>query len=242
MINLHYGDCMELMQHIIDSSVDLIFTDPPYYSTNLHFDKADKIDLLAWLNECKRVLKPYGVLVCFVDLNLLITLKNLKKFSSSYILIWHKTMPTGFLNCNIRPLQAHEYIAVFVDGLKKSTYNPQKKLGKPYIKSSKKDNRMTHMRENRAIKTVSLDGMRHPTTILHFPNSNSCSKHPTAKPIALCEWIVKTYSNAGDTILDPFMGSGAVGKAANNIGRHFIGMEIHEPYYLSAIELINGPD
>lgn len=102
--------------------------------------------------------------------------------------------------------------------------------------------RFSHYGQVRPVSTKNDEGFRHPTTVLNFPRNNRCKQHPTEKPTALCEWLVKTYSNEGDTILDPFMGSGSVGKAANNTGRNFIGMENHEPYYLSAVEMISGSD
>ena len=125
-IELFNGDCLEVMRALADGSVDCIITDPPYYSTNLHFDKAPRIDYGAWLLECKRVLKPNGVLVSFCDLNLLIELRGYKAFKSAYELIWQKTVAVGFLQANIRPLRNHEFMLVMMDGMNKSTYNPQK--------------------------------------------------------------------------------------------------------------------
>lgn len=138
MITLHFKDCFEVMKGMADGSVDLICTDPPYYSTDLHFDKAPRLDFKALLLEFKRILKPHGIFVTFADFNLLAQLRGYKIFKSAYEIIWQKNMAVGFLDANVRPLRSHEFIGVFVDGLKKSTYNPQKIKGEPYkIKQGK---------------------------------------------------------------------------------------------------------
>ena len=132
MINLMMGDCLNLMSEIADGSVDLVLTDPPYYSTSLQFDQGEKLNFEVVLNELKRILKPAGILVSFADFNLLAELRSYNAFKTSYELIWQKTMAVGFLDANIRPLRSHEYIGVFTNALKKSTYNPQKTQGIAY--------------------------------------------------------------------------------------------------------------
>jgi len=106
---LIHGDCLVEMANMADGSVDLIVTDPPYYSTALEFDKAPRIDYKQWLIDCRRVLKDTGVLVSFCDLNLLIELKGHKVFKTAYEIVWEKTMTTGFLDANIRPLRNREF-------------------------------------------------------------------------------------------------------------------------------------
>jgi site-specific DNA-methyltransferase (adenine-specific) len=125
------GDCLEVMRGIPDGSIDAVITDPPYHSTHLKFDQAPRVDYGAWLEDCRRVLKPSGVLVSFCDLNLLIELRRHKAFKTAYELIWEKTAAVGFLDANRRPLRSHEYMLVMVDGLNKATYNPQKTAGTP---------------------------------------------------------------------------------------------------------------
>jgi len=120
MIELHNADCLEIMKGLPDNSVDLIATDPPYFSTNLHFDKAPRLDFKALLLEFKRLLKPHGIFITFADFNLLAELRSYKLFKSAYEIIWHKVAPGGFLDAKVRPLRSHEFIGVFVDGLKKS--------------------------------------------------------------------------------------------------------------------------
>ena len=220
-----------------DNSVDCVITDPPYYSTDLHFDKAERIDFKNWLQECKRVLKPHGVLVSFADLNLLAELRGYKVFKSTYELIWEKTLAVGFLDANIRLLRNHEFIGVFVDGLKKSTYNPQKTDGKPF--KTKRSGQASHYRTH-GNNTIENTGERHPKSVLKFSNNNYKSQHPTAKPIDLLQWLIKTYTNDGDTVLDPFMGSGTTGAACKLLNRSFIGCELDAGYFEIAQNRINA--
>ena len=202
---LYHGDCRVEMANMADGSVDLIVTDPPYYSTDLAFDKAPRIDYKQWLIDCKRVLKDTGVLVSFCDLNLLIELKGHKVFKTAYEIVWEKTRAGGFLDANIRPLRAHEFIIVMTNVLKKSTYNPQKKPGKSYkAKRVDKPSIYSACINN----STNITGARHPRTVQKFSNNNTGSLHPTQKPIDLCKWLINSYSNADDLVLDCFMGGG----------------------------------
>ena len=230
MIELHNTDCREVMANIKTGSIDCIITDPPYYSTDLHFDKAPRIDFEFWLKECQRILKPHGVLVTFADFNLLADLRSKSKFKSTYELIWHKTMAVGFLDANRRPLRSHEFIGVFMDGMNKATYNPQKTNGEPYFKTQSQS-RMKHVGNHKSVDTESVDGLRHPHTIIKSSNANNHTVHPTQKPLHLCDLLIKTYSNYGDTVFDGFMGSGSSGVEALNNNRKFIGCELDLNYF-----------
>jgi site-specific DNA-methyltransferase (adenine-specific) len=230
VIEIHNTDCRELMKTIESGAIDLILTDPPYYSTNLAFDKTPRIDFEMWLTECKRVLKPNGILVSFADFNLLADLRSKKVFKSTYELIWHKTMAVGFLQANRRPLMAHEYIGVFVDGLKSATYNPQKVKVKPYKHCATK---MTKIYSGKKTLAGFYDDA-HPVSVLSYSNSNNKTVHPTQKPVDLLQWLIKTYSNEGDTVFDCFMGSGSTGVAAFNNKRRFIGCELDAAYFAIA--------
>jgi len=205
-MQLIHGDCLVEMANMADGSVDLIVTDPPYYSTDLAFDKAPRIDYKQWLIDCKRVLKDTGVLVSFCDLNLLIELKGHKVFKTAYEIVWEKTMAMGFLNANLRPMMAHEFIVVMTNALKKSTYNPQKTAGESYVKKQGAG-RMAHTNNMRSCTTINT-GDRYPRTVQKFSNKNYKSLHPTQKPIDLCQWLINSYSNADDVVLDCFMGGG----------------------------------
>ena len=238
-VKLFNDDCLQVMRGIESGSIDAIITDPPYYSTDLHFDKAPRIDYGAWLLDCKRVLKPNGVLVSFCDLNLLIELRGYNVFKSAYELIWQKTTAVGFLDANRRPLRAHEYMLIMVDGLNSSTYNPQKTAGKAYIKKGGTKTSIYDF-DDKGSTRINETGDRHPHSIIKFSNSNINSLHPTQKPLTACEWLIKTYSNEGETILDPFAGSGSVGHACVNLNRHFIGCELDKGYYDIATKRIEA--
>ena len=254
-MNLFNDDCLQIMRTLPDNSVDAIVTDPPYYSTNLDFDKKQRVDFLQWLIECKRVLKPSGVLVTFADFNLLATLRGYQIFNSSYEMVWQKNMPVGFLDARIRPLRNHEFIGVFTDQLKKSTYNPQKfsfqnarfKLGEPNNFDTAVSGRHYGGQHNKPdwIET----GKRFPLSVVYCQNwggteilsrRNGNFRHPTQKPIDLVEYLVKTYSNEGELILDPFMGNGTTGIACKNLERDFIGVELDAEYFEMAQQRIEA--
>lgn len=229
MIELHNTDCREIMASIKTGSIDCIITDPPYYSTDLAFDKAPRIDFEAWLKECQRVLKPHGVLVSFSDFNLLSELRRLSPFKSTYELIWRKSSAVGFLQANQRPLRNHEFIGIFVDGLKKSTYNPQMVDCKPYYHCATK---MTKIYSGNESIAKHYD-KAHPASVLEF-GLDSDKFHPTQKPLDAISWLLKTYSNEGDTVLDCFMGSGTTGHACALLNRNFIGCELDKNYFAIA--------
>ena len=231
MIKLHNADCFEVMAGIESGSIDMILTDPPYYSTKLKFDQAPRIDFEMWLKECQRILKPNGVLVTFADFNLLADLRSKSPFKSTYELIWQKTFAVGFLHANVRPLRNHEFIGIFVDGLKKSTYNPQKTKGEAYIKKTYLETGTKLYSSNKSGSIDAINtGDRHPHSVIKSKR-DKVNQHPTQKPLHLCEWLIKTYSNEGETVFDGFMGSGSSGVAALNNNRQFIGCELDLNYF-----------
>jgi site-specific DNA-methyltransferase (adenine-specific) len=241
-IQLFNDDCRVVMAGIESGSIDLIVTDPPYYSTNLAFDKAPRIDFKAWLFECQRVLKPTGVLVSFADFNLLAELRGHKVFKSTYELIWQKTIAVGMLNANKRPLRSHEYIGIFTDAFTLSTYNPQKtESTKKHHGKTKRSGQNNIYRKDKG-NTWRDDSTRHPTSVLSGfydkdmfnTSADKSHRHPTQKPLDMVSWLIKTYSNEGDLILDPFMGSGTTGHAASLLNRRFIGCELGTTYFAIA--------
>jgi site-specific DNA-methyltransferase (adenine-specific) len=230
MNTLQNGDCLEYMKGMPDNSVDCIITDPPYYSTDLTFDKATRIDFNLWFKECFRVLKDNGNLICFGDFKLAREISNRKEFW--YEIIWKKTIAQGFLDANQRPLRAHEYILVFSKEKKKSSFNPQKTQGEPYIRNQGKDRYKHYGNGTRERSMITnSDGSRFPHSVQEWSNNNYQSPHPTAKPIKACEWLVSTYSNENDIVFDPFMGSGTTGVACMNLNRKFIGCELDTEYF-----------
>lgn len=148
-----------------------------------------------------------------------------------YEWIWHKTLPVGFLNANRIPLRAHENILVFYEKLPK--YYPQKTPGKPYTQKSKRGT--TNYHPFRLIPTICRDGMRFPIDVIRFSNANSAKKiHPTEKPVDLLEYMIRTYTDEGETVLDSCMGSGSCGVACQHLGRNFIGIEKDTGYFEAA--------
>lgn len=227
------GDCIEYMKTLPDASVDCCLTDPPYGTTSLAFDQTP-IDWPAWWAEVHRVTKEAGVIVCFAaDLFTVDLIQSNRKFYR-YRLVWEKTMPTGFLDANRRPLRAHEDVLVFMRRMEGSTYNPQKVAGEAYTVNRTGQAAPEHYRAIPRTSPVYTD--RHPQSIIRFKNGTGRGQenHPTQKPLDLMEWLVRTYTNPGDTVLDPFTGSGSTGCACVTLGREFIGAELDPTYHATA--------
>ena len=232
---LHHGDCLEVMAGMEAGSVDAIVTDPPYGITACAWDSV--IPLEPMWEQLKRICKPSGAIVLTASQPFTTALisSNLKMFR--YEMIWRKTMPTGFLDANRKPLKSHENILVFA--AKQPTYNPQFWAGNAYGRIRGRDNRATQYGRHTGTDTVNLDGRRYPTSIFDCSNSNHQSKHPTQKPVALMEYLIRTYTNEGETVLDFTMGSGTTGVAAMLTGRRFVGIEKDAEYFAIAQERIS---
>lgn len=238
-VALYCGDCREILPALGDASFDFLLTDPPYGTTKLRWDTAINFTPL-WF-EFKRICKRQATMVIFANQPYATDIINSNRRHFRYELVWHKTMPTGFLDVAKRPLRAHENILIFCQiyhGAKEKvvTYNPQKTKGTPYYKRSDKlvTDRAHYDRVDKA-DTINR-GDRQPISVLQFSNGNHATIHPTQKPQALIEWLIKTYTNAGDSILDPFAGSGTTLVAAKNLGRRAIGIEISEKYCHAIVE------
>lgn len=233
MIELYKGDCLEEMGKVADHSVDMIFTDLPYGTTNNVWDVCVPFEEL-W-KHYKRVLKSGGVVLLFAQMPFGADLINSNRKWFRYEWIWHKTLPVGFLNANRMPLRAHENILVFYEKLPK--YHPQKTPGKPYTQKTKRGS--TNYRPFGLIPTICRDGMRFPIDVIRFSNANNAKKiHPTEKPIDLLEYMIRTYTDEGETVLDSCMGSGSCGVACQHLGRNFIGIEKDTGYFEAAKERI----
>lgn len=234
-IDLMKGDCLELMEDISDGSVDMVLCDLPYGITRNKWDSIIPLDRL-W-EQYKRVIKDNGSIVLFSAepfTSLLIT-SNIQWFR--YDLIWAKTQGSDFLNANRKPLRAHENICVFYQ--KQPTYNAQKTEGKPYKSKSGETTSSNFGKFNGNYHTENKDGRRYPLSVLRFSGAHNMGKqHPTQKPIDLLEWLIKTYTDEGETVLDNCMGSGSTGVACANTGRNFIGIELDDKYYETARERI----
>lgn len=229
MIELYQGDCLVEMDKIADHSVDMIFTDLPYGTTANAWDV--RIPLAKLWEQYKRVLKSGGVVLLFAQMPFGADLINSNRKWFRYEWIWHKPMPVGFLNANRMPLRAHENILVFYERLPK--YHPQKTQGKPYTQKRKAPT--TNYRPFRIAPTICRDGMRYPRDVVAFSNANHAKKiHPTEKPVDLLEYMIRTYTDEGETVLDLCMGSGSCGVACQQLGRNFIGIEKDTGYFEAA--------
>ena len=225
-IDLRLGDCLELMRDIPDKSIDLIVTDPPYMMTQAKCDKS-RLDVGLISKEFRRIIKDKCAWVVFGQTKSIYEWLQHNYSLFKYSIVWHKRACTGYLDANNRPLRVYELINVF--GLGKVTYNPQMTSGRPY---TAKRGASFEGYGKADIVTTHNSGERYPVdvlTVLRDPASDI--KHPFKKPVALMEWLVKTYSNPGDTVLDPFMGSGSSGVACVNTGRNYIGMELDAQYF-----------
>ena len=231
-IDLMKGDCLELMKSIPDGSVDLILTDPPYQKTQNSWDSI--IPLEPMWEQINRVIKPNGAIVLFGQntFTFKLGLSNEKMFR--YTLTWEKkTKAGGFLNAKRMPLQAHEDILVFYKKL--PTYNPQFEEGKPYTKKAVTNGDGRNYGNFDRVGQVSVNnGKRYPRSVVKFSNDNHGSLHPTQKPVALMEYLIKTYTNENELVLDFTMGSGTTGVACVNTSRNFIGVELDEKYFTIA--------
>ena len=219
------------MQEIPDGSIDMILCDLPYGTTYNKWDKVLPLDEL-W-EQYKRVIKKNGCIALHSDMPFTVDLINACRSLYRYELIWHKSNATDFMNANRKPLKAHESIQIFYKS--QPTYNPQKTEGKPYSKVRTTLSPNYHIKER--IPTVS-NGERYPRTVLNFSNAVKGGLHPTQKPIELEEWLIRTYTNEGDTVLDNCMGSGTTCVACVNTRRHYIGFEKEEGYFKTAQERI----
>ena len=232
--NVYLGDCLEKMQLIDDKSIDCIICDLPYQVTAAHWDSLIDFKLL-W-TEYKRIIKDKRAIVLTGTQTFTTSLisSNLEWFK--YELIWEKSKASNFLQVKNQPLKAHENILIFSNGT--PLYNPQKTAGKPYLgekRAGKKgsETEVYNTVPNPLFRRGSADGSRYPRSVQYFKTAESEGKqsHPTQKPIALCEYLIRTYSNEGDIILDNCAGSGSTLVAAKNLNRRYIGIEKEKNYY-----------
>lgn len=236
-IELWYGDCLELMKNIPDKSVDMILCDLPYGTTHNKWDSIIPFESL-W-GGYKRVIKDNGAICLFgqgaFTANLIMS--NISMYR--YDLVWEKTKAGGFLNAKRMPLQAHENISIFYKKL--PTYNPQMEQGKPYTKKAVTNGDGNNYGKFNRVGQVHINnGERFPRSVIKISNDNHKSLHPTQKPVALLEYLIKTYTNESETVLDNCMGSGSTGVACKNLNRKFIGIELDENYFNIAKERIEN--
>lgn len=232
------GDCLELLDEIEPGSVDLCIADMPYCATARN-EWDVPIDLGALWPKLLRACRENAAIALFGQGMFTAQLMQSQPKLWRYNLVWHKTTPTGFLNANRMPLRAHEDIAVFYRKL--PTYHPQKTGGHPRKTSRRSNNDSTVYGTGYA--SCGYDSTeRHPTSVLTFSTDKQKGAqgrlHPTQKPVDLLRWLVRSYSDPGDMVLDFTMGSGSTGVAALAEGRRFTGMELDEGYYRAACERV----
>jgi len=222
------GDCLERMKEIPDGSVDMILTDPPYGTTACKWDSI--IPLEPMWGQLKRIIKPNGAIVMTASqpfTSLLVT-SNLKGFK--YCWQWDKKIPSGMGYARFRPMQQTEDICVFTSNGEKTTYNAQMVLrDKPIKGGGMSKGETTANQKLKALKKTYTH--KNPTTLIQFDKIRKGSVHPTQKPVALMEYLIKTYTNEGEIVLDFTMGSGTTGVACANTRRKFIGIELDDKYF-----------
>jgi site-specific DNA-methyltransferase (adenine-specific) len=229
------GDCLEVMEDIPNDLFDGIFTDLPYGTTACKWDTIIPFEPL-WKNYARLIKDNRAVaLNASQPFTSLLVTSNLDLYK--YNLVWKKNVATGFHLCNIKPMSIHEDICIFGRG--KLLYNPQMTAGKPYVQKRKP---VADFGEFLSSKTTRIDtinnGERYPLSVLEF--NREIGLHPTQKPVKLLEWLIKTYTNAGDIILDSCAGSGTSLIAALRTGRRAVGIEKDARYCEEIIKRLNG--
>jgi DNA modification methylase len=247
MIDLIHGDCLEEMKKIPSGSVDMVLADPPYGTTACKWDSVIPLDEM-W-EQLNRVIKTNGSIVLFGQepFSSMMRCSSIETFK--YDWYWRKTRPSGFVNAKLKPLKDIEIISVFSIGTtangsaKNMTYHPQGledcdiSWNRP--STYKGIEGVNNYRKNHP-KHRKIEKKGYPRQVLEFSNPNSNLLHPTQKPVALMEYLIKTYTNEGETVLDFTMGSGTTGVACVNTNRNFIGIEMDDKYFAIAKERIDN--
>lgn len=242
MIELIQGDCLTEMQKIESGSIDAIITDPPYGTTACKWDSVIDFDLM-W-EQLNRIIKPNGAIVLFGSepFSSALRMSNIKNYK--YDWIWRKNRGSNFAVLKYQPFKEHEIISVF----NKHNYYPIKeersvggKARAKYKINASNTGKREVLNHIKGIESGYIDkNLRYPSSVQKF--NTEVGKHPTQKPVELMEYLVKTYTNEGDTVLDFTMGSGTTGVAAKNLNRSFIGIEQDPNYFKIAEERINKHD
>ena len=230
---IHLGDCLDLMPSIPSKSIDMILCDLPYGTTACEWDSI--IDMGRLWQEYERVIKDNGAIVLTANakFTFLLGASNIKLLR--YKWVWLKTRKTMFLQANKMPLRQHEDVLIFYKSL--PTYNPQMQEGKPYTqKHSKKDNTSNQTWNKDLNRTTTINnGQYFPSDLLQI-DEDALSIHPTQKPVALFECLIRTYTNENELILDNCSGSGTTAIACMNTNRRFICIERDETYHRKSLE------
>lgn len=230
---LYQGDCLDIMDKLIKEGVkvDAIITDPPYGTTACKWDTVIPFDEM-W-DRINKIIKPDGAICLFGSepFSSALRMSNIKNFK--YDWVWNKGRGTDFLNAKRKPLACYEIISIFYSKL--PTYNPQYWYSTPYNRGLVKhsNNTMECYGKTGDVISNSSDGRRYPLNIININklSGHKNNVHPTQKPVELLEYLIKTYTNKGDLVLDFTMGSGSTGVACMNLNRRFIGIELEHKYF-----------
>jgi len=237
------GDCVNFMKGLPNNCIDLIITDPPYGKTACKWDSIIPLDLM-W-KQLNRIIKNNGAIVLFGSepFSSALRMSNIKNYK--YDWVWNKKLTTGHLNAKIKPMGQHENILVFGSSCKINYYPVMRQGGPQHSEGMKRspDTTQNYGAQNRDYEDMAGRTLKYPVSILSGFQKVHPSKctHPTQKPLALMEYLIKTYTNEGETVLDFTMGSGTTGVACKNLNRKFIGIEQDEKYFKIAEERINKP-
>ena len=235
MMQLIKGECIEVLKTIQDNSIDAIITDPPYGTTACKWDSVIAFEPM-W-EQLNRIIKPNGAIVLFGSepFSSALRMSNIKNYK--YDWIWNKKKAGNFRAVKSMPLMDYEKISVFNHS--RENYNPQMTIGKERKKGG------YYSKHEQALNSgtkAKVNNLYYPKGIIEFSKANNKDSklHPTQKPIALMEYLIKTYTNEGETVLDFTMGSGSTGVAAKNTNRNFIGIELDDNYFNIATNRINN--
>lgn len=240
---LMQGDTLDMMKMVLDKEVNLILCDLPYGTTSCSWDIIIPFNAL-W-DAYRRVLAPGGCVLLFGNqpFTSRLILSNLVWYKQA--LVWNKNKCGSPGLAKIRPMQVHEDIVVFAPG--RTVYNPQMEVGEPYARKTEKPEGYVGRVNNHGYgmkprNGFTNDGTRYPKSIINISRDFSAQQqiHPAQKPVPLLEYLIKTYSNEGDTVMDNTMGSGSTGVAARNTNRNFIGIEKDPVFFNIAVQRVNA--
>ena len=232
---LYNDDCLKVLPTLPDNSIDLVLTDPPYGTTQCKWDSVIPFEPM-W-KELKRIIKDNSAIIFTSSqpFTSALVMSNIRMFK--YEWIWDKKIPSGISYAKYQPMRQTESVLVFCNG--KTKYNPQMiKRDKPIKGGGMKSSNSASTNKYKALKKTY--NYKNPTTLIAFDKIRKNSLHPTQKPVPLLEYLIKTYTNENDTVLDFTMGSGSTGVACKNLNRKFIGIEMDKDYFDIAKNRIEG--
>lgn len=239
LVTLYLGRCEDVLPQLAQAGMlfDMVFTDPPYGTTKMKWDKRPNV--VEFWASLKPLCKPLTIKAVFCQQPFASQLIAANEKEWRYELVWPKVNGTGFLSVRERPRRAHELVQIFSTKFAGSTYHAQKTPGKPYKVKKNSALQTQHYGKTKIQPTVNKTGDRWPTSVLPtWPVGGRKSRHATAKPLPLLEYLIATYTNPGDLILDPYVGAGGAAIAAAKLGRSCIGIELREVELIKAIDTL----